>query len=260
MDDYYEPHWTNYLKQFDLPPSYFQDIPKDTSKFCVIVEPREHPLLIPVLKNFMFLLKNKGWGLMIFHGNKNKEFLQKNIGQWKKVYYVNLEIDNFNRNAYNYLFTTSTLWNTIYSVGGKYALLFQTDCLLLKDNVDKYLRYDFIGAPWKKPMHNLKNGFNGGLSLRKVETMIHITSICLPISYEDKDSLQITGLANEDVYFAYHMFTNEKAFQLPSNDIAKTFSIETIYYNDPIGLHKPHSNIFENYKQYTDLLTIKHVL
>ena len=55
------------------------------------------------------------------------------------------------------------------------------------------------------------------------------------------------------------MFTNKKAFQLPSNDIAKTFSIETIYYNDPIGLHKPHSNIFENYKQYTDLLTIKHV-
>ena len=177
----------------------------------------------------------------------------------EKVYYVNLEIDNFNRMTYNYLFTTSTLWNTIYSVGGKYALLFQTDCLLLKDNVDKYLRYDFIGAPWNKPMHNLKHGFNGGLSLRNVETMIHITSICLPVSYEDKESLQITELANEDVYFAYHMFTNEKSFQLPSYDIAKTFSIETIYYNDPVGLHKPHSNIFESYSHYTDLLSKKHV-
>ena len=102
-------------------------------------------------------------------------------------------------------------------------------------------------------MHNLKNGFNGGLSLRKVETMIHITSICLPVSYEDKDSLQITGLANEDVYFAYHMFTNNKAFQLPSNDIAKTFSIETNLLL-MIIMFTLHSNIFENYKQYTDLL------
>lgn len=259
MNKLYEPYWSNYLKQFDLPPSYFQDIPRNTNKFCVIVEPRVHSLLIPVIKNFMTLLKNKGWGLMIFHGNKNQSLIVEHLNEWKNVYYINLKIDDLNRNQYNYLFTTPELWNTIYQVGGRHALLFQTDCLLLKNNVDKYLRYDFIGAPWKKPMHNLKNGFNGGLSLRNVETMIHITSICLPVSYEDKDSLQITGLANEDVYFAYHMFTNEKSFQLPSYDIAKTFSIETIYYNDPVGLHKPHSNIFENYKQYTDLLTIKHI-
>ena len=54
-------------------------------------------------------------------------------------------------------------------------------------------------------------------------------------------------------------FTNEKVFHLPSYDIAKTFSIETIYYNDPVGLHKPHSNIFQDYKNYTELLSKKHI-
>ena len=44
-----------YLQQFDLPASQFQNILKDTNKFCVIVEPRKHSLLGLVIKNFMYL-------------------------------------------------------------------------------------------------------------------------------------------------------------------------------------------------------------
>lgn len=258
MNKLYEPYWSNYLKQFDFPPSYFQDIPKNTNKFCVIVEPRIHSLLIPVIKNFMVLLKNKGWGLMIFHGNKNQSMLIEHLNEWKNVYYINLKIDDLDRNQYNYLFTTPELWNTIYQVGGRHALLFQTDCLLLKDNLDEYIKYDFIGAPWKKPMHNLKYGFNGGFSLRNVETMIRIVSNCLPVSYEDKDTEKITGIANEDIYFAYHISNNEGFFDIPSIEIAKSFSIETMYHDGPVGLHKPHLNIFPNNDNYINMLSKKH--
>ena len=64
--------------QFDLSFNYFQNIPSNTDKYCVIIEPREHSMLIKVIKNFMYLLQNKGWGLIIIHGSDNKKFL-KNI-------------------------------------------------------------------------------------------------------------------------------------------------------------------------------------
>ena len=51
--------WSNYLKQFDLPYQYFQNITSNTNKFCVIVEPRKHKFLIPVIKNVMYLLQKK---------------------------------------------------------------------------------------------------------------------------------------------------------------------------------------------------------
>ena len=54
MDDYYEPHWTNYLKQFDLPPSHFQDIPGNN--LVGVLSLKKDPLLIQI-KNFMFLLE-----------------------------------------------------------------------------------------------------------------------------------------------------------------------------------------------------------
>ena len=107
-------------------------------------------------------------------------------------------------------------------------------------------------------MHNLKYGFNGGFSLRNVETMIRIVSNCLPVSYEDKDTEKITGIANEDIYFAYHISNNERFFDIPSIEIAKSFSIETIYHDDPVGLHKPHLNIFPNNDNYINMLSKKH--
>ncbi len=48
--------WVDYLNQFDLSYNYFQNIPSVTEKYCVIIEPRQHPLLIKVIKNFIYLL------------------------------------------------------------------------------------------------------------------------------------------------------------------------------------------------------------
>ena len=66
MNSEYEPYWSDYLKQFDIDNKYF-NITTNTNKFCVIIEPRIEPNLLLVIKNFMFLLQNKNWGLIIFH-------------------------------------------------------------------------------------------------------------------------------------------------------------------------------------------------
>jgi hypothetical protein len=59
MPSKYEPYWSNYLEKFNKSDEHFQNIPRNTNKFCVMVEPRKHNALIPVMKNFMYMLQKK---------------------------------------------------------------------------------------------------------------------------------------------------------------------------------------------------------
>ena len=45
---------------------------------AIIVEPREHPALEFVLNNFLSTLSDE-WNIIVFHGNKNIDFLKKII-------------------------------------------------------------------------------------------------------------------------------------------------------------------------------------
>jgi len=56
----------------------------------------------------------------------------------------------------------------------KHLLMFQSDSMLCSNaarSVDDFFEYDFIGAPIAE---HLGEGMNGGLSLRKRETMLRI--------------------------------------------------------------------------------------
>ena len=230
----YEPYWSNYLNQFDLPSSYFQNIPDTTTKYCVIVEPREHPYLINVIKNFMFLLRNKGYGLIIFHGTTNESFIKTALDGWPNVKYHNLNKPNLTIVEYNNLYKSISFWDILLMHNCEHALTFETDSVLLKDSIDDYLEYDYIGAPWKDvhPAMNVLTIGNSGFCLRKPVIMKEIitkygnTSIC----------------QNNDGYFAVHLKIYR--YNIPSFEVANTFSVETAYHSDPCGMHKPWLNRF----------------
>lgn len=236
MDSQYEPHWSNYLNKFvDLPDECFQSIPTDTEKFCVIVEPREHPLLKAVLKNFMKLLAPRGWGLIVYHGTKNEEFVNTITGAWKNIYLRNIGVENLPISEYNKLFFTPDFWLSMKEIGCKHALIFQTDVVLLRDNIDDFLEYDYVGAPWNTVL-DWTNGIefpggNGGFSLRNVDSMLE----CL---YR----LPPTHIRNEDGYFSFNCYRLGK--RVAPRDISSTFSVETVYYETPCGLHKPFISLF----------------
>jgi hypothetical protein len=227
MDSTYEPHWSNYLEQFKNLPNehpFFQMIPSKelTQKFCIMIEPREHPLLEAVLKNFMALLSKKGWGLLIFHGTHNQEFVNTIVQDWKQVYLCNLGVENLTTSSYNQLLMNLSFWNQLESFGIKNALIFQTDVVLLQDNVDDFLEYDYVGAPWNPqtaPWCQGKEfpGGNGGFSLRNVSAM--------------KDcvlSHQNTFIRwNEDIFFSVVCHQLHK--RLPPMSISSNFSVETYY-------------------------------
>jgi len=246
MHPNYEPYWSNYLKQFDLDKSHFQNITRNTDKYCVIVEPRIDKMLILVIKNFMYLLQNKHYGLIIFHGTDNKEFLEKNLEGWNNIIYIDINKNNLTIQEYNQLYCSSIFWKILLNIGCKYALTFEIDTVLLKDNIDDFLMYDYIGAPWCIKWLGCLEVGNSGLSLRNVNKMLEITSTC-----------PLYNNMNNDIYLSYWCL--QKKYNIPTIEIAKQFSVETIYYNDPCGMHKPHIDKFPNKQSYIDILSKRYI-
>ena len=242
--------WINYLQQFDLDSSYFQNIPYETNKYCVMIEPRKHELLLKVIKNFMYLLQNKGWGLIIFHGTNNEVYLKDELKEWKNVKYVNMCISNLNIHEYNNILTTTPFWQSLKDMGCIHSFIFQCDTILLKDNVNDFLKYDFVGAPWCIQWYGIQGGFNGGLSLRNVNTMIDVIIHSQPLTFENTNIH-----VNEDIYFAYFMDQFRLKYHLPDREKAMKFSVETVYYHDPIGMHQPHVDKFPSRDEYVRILS-----
>jgi len=224
---HHHPLWNTHLKKYDVSWEYFQYIvsPNQTQNFCVIVEPRQMEELPLVIKNFMYLLQHKNWGLIVVHGTQNEDFIKSRLKGWKNVVFHNLNVENLSLHDYNSLMLNCDFWNTIRGYGCKKALVFQTDTLLLKNNIDDFLEYDYVGAPWT---HSCFSGVlvgNGGLSLRDTEKMILITE-----KYTN-------DVHNEDTFISY--CCSLEGFNVPSLEIAKGFSVESVFYENPMGLHKP---------------------
>ena len=242
MDDVYEPEWSNHLKQFNKPNNKF--IIADNSrveKYCVIVEPRMIELTILAIKNFLYLLQEKQWGLIIFHGTENEDFIKYRLLGIENINYFNIGKSSLEENEYNDLLCSSSFWEKINSCGAKHALIFQSDTLLFKNDLDEFLQYDYVGAPWCIKWMGMLDVGNGGLSLRNVDTMLDISTHCPRLEY----------MKNEDIYFCYWCTIRE--FKVAPLDVAKKFAVETVYYDDPCGLHKPHIDKFGNRELYTRL-------
>jgi hypothetical protein len=248
MTQKHEPEWSNYLEQFELSDEHFQNITNDTNKFCVIIEPRKMDMLIKVIKNFMYLLQNKGWGLIVVHGTDNEEFVKSGLSGWKNVNYFKMNESNLTIPQYNKLLTSTMFWSKLKEeFKCDKALVFQTDALLLKDNVNDFLDYDYVGAPWNTKLLGCLEVGNGGLSLRDVSTMIEITLQFNDYKYR-----------NEDIYFSYHCLNMKK--KVPAFQEAQKFSMESVYYHDPIGVHKPWLFKFNSRDEYIKMLSKKRIV
>ena len=217
--------WNNYIEDY-LKKKYHNMTPLNIPKVnksidcAVIVELRNHEHLETILKNTIFYLPS--FSLHIFHGNNNEEYLKNIIKDWINVKLTNINKSNLVKADYSKLLKSKWFYDQIDSEN---ILIFQTDVILLKNNIDQFLKYDYIGAPWRNSgsTFGIKVG-NGGLSFRKKSKMLYII----------ENATQ--NISSEDVFFSYHC--KKFGFNVPSVEIAKTFSVETIYYDNPFGLHK----------------------
>ena len=198
---------------------------------ALIIEPRKHNALKLVLSNFNQNL-NEDWKFLIYHGNSNKQLIEeitKNNKMDHRCKMISLNIDNLSIDGYNKLFYTEYFYSNINT---EYFLVFQTDTLIsnkYKDNIYKFLNYDYVGAPWKL----INKVGNGGLSLRKKSKMLEML----------KKGGYIKN--NGEVHYEDRFFTNTCGndigieLNVPTIEQAKEFSVETIFSNNSFGLHKP---------------------
>ena len=204
----------------------FSEIPAVSDKFAMIIVAERHMTLEYVLRNVMHFLGN-GWGLQIFVGNKNEEYVRSTTKGWDFVHIENLGVDDINQEEYNDFYKSPGFWQ---KVRGEKILCFDIDTMLCHHGIEEFTEYDYIGAPWPEKIQinpNVRVG-NGGLSLRSRRAMIEICSTC-----------KRNVIPLEDVFFSINLQLRTDEFKLPTVEVAKRFSAETIYYSEPLGIHKP---------------------
>ena len=218
----------------------------ENTKSAVIVEPRRHELLEPVIRNVMHFLP-EDWNLTVICGSDNEEWIRARLPGWK-VRYVNLGVENLTPELHNRLLQQPSFWETVREEA---LLVFQTDsCLLRPIPAHMMTAYDFLGA-WTLNPHEqapiapgVMGGFNGGLSLRSRRAMLDITR---NVDHDSIDSwrrdrglqtlpsMTYFGEIAEDIYFVHGCCMLGK--RLPDRDTACAFSTEAVYSVDSIGMH-----------------------
>lgn len=203
---------------------------KESDKCAVLVDTR-------CLSNFEFVIRQVGrflddsWSMIIFTGNLNYDYVMNICNRISNITVVRMNIDSMTINDYNNMLLSESFWN---GINAEHILIFQGDSLLLRHGINDYLNYDYVGAPWP---HNSPTVIgNGGFSLRKKSFMKKVFkeyNINQAPFYMKHDFLEQVP---EDVYFSYGVtYLNGK---VPSLDDAKKFSVESIYYDNPIGMHQ----------------------
>lgn len=168
-----------------------------------IVETRPMINLAQVIDNHMKKLP-KGTDLYIFTSTQNYYLLDLFPGA-KLIPIQPIRINNYNEMLLNKHFWEHFLkYNRI--------LIFQHDSCILREGIEEFYNWDYIGASWN---WNDKHPGNGGLSLRNPWIMLKVI-----LAYPWNNNL------NEDHWITMHMdqFQIGKLAPIP---IADKFSVET---------------------------------
>jgi len=164
-------------------------------------------------------------------------------------------VQNLDQKTYSELLATKSI---IYDyIQTEYFLVFQTDSLMFKRNIDLFTNllkgdYDWVGAPWLicnyPPTRERDFIGNGGFSLRKTSKMLEI------IEKYNWYTVQNTEYEwREDLFFTKQY--SDIHIKKPSYEAAKGFSVEEVFVSHTFGCHKPwlHSHYSEFVKLYPEV-------
>jgi hypothetical protein len=194
-------------------------------KGAVLVETRLLPDLMKIIENHLLFLP-EDWGFMMFGSKENEKWFHDHFPDCP---FVTLGNKDLQPKDYNIMLTSKWFWEKIPF---DKILIFQHDSRLLKEGIEEFLQWDYVGAPWKFQHH----GGNGGLSLRTKAAMIDIIERNTPYyeTYPDE--------GNEDVWFCnklkyYSIHHPDPLWKLAPRDICTKFCVESIYEMGTLGVH-----------------------
>jgi hypothetical protein len=202
---------------------------------AVLIEYRCLPHLEFLIRNAIIKLGEK-WCHTIICGNLNFKYMVNMCQSISpKIKVINTDYDNLTQYEYSNFLTTHDFWDLLQ---GEKVLIYQEDTLIFKNNIDEFLEWDYIGAPWPDGAnHNSKNVGNGGLSLRSRTVMKEIIDLFdLFHTGERYIGHKTSKLLFEDVYFTKNMVDFNIGL-LADKEPASNFSTEFICNKDSFGGH-----------------------
>jgi hypothetical protein len=130
-----------------------------------------------------------------------------------------------NLQDYNRFMTRASTWEPLIKYDR--VLIFQHDSMILRDGIEEFLEWDYVGAPWKFQEH----GGNGGLSLRNPRKNLEVI--------KHREWSMAHGY--EDVFICNHL--HEVGGKLAPREVCQRFSVEAIFQLGTWGYHQIHSHL-----------------
>jgi hypothetical protein len=227
--------YLNYVRNITLP-----NIKLSLKNEAVLIEYRKFPHIEFILRNNINKLGND-WSHTVVCGTLNYDYVKiivESISQNIKI--IKTEYENLNQSTYSKFMASVEFWNLF---SGEKILIYQEDSIIFKSNINDFINWDYIGAPWPKNQNdNINSVGNGGFSLRTKQCMIDVIN---KISLEDTvfESSTTNYMKNcgmtigpEDVYFSLNMLRYGIG-KVANWDSAYKFSSESFANPNSLGGH-----------------------
>lgn len=214
----------------------------DAKNTIIILDNRENALSV---LSVLFALANiaKGvWKCKVFTSRASYDYYSQYLTRYgvEIVHLEDMENVLFDIDVYNGIMKSPSFWER---VGGDKVLIIQDDGFLMKKGVERFLEYDYVGAPWAdapvnefiKQHVNKDLVGNGGFSLRDVHACKRVTQ-----KYEnEKYALFSNNIVEipEDVYFVQCMV--KEGMKVAPQTAACFFASEQALHPGALGMHKP---------------------
>jgi hypothetical protein len=215
------------IKRIELP-----SIPINTFKEAVLIEFRQMPHLEFLIRNAIYKLKSE-WSHTIVCGNLNYEYMRSMCNYISpNIKVIKIDYDNLSPYQYSELLGSVSFWKLFT---GEKILLYQEDTCIFKSNINDFICWDYIGAPWPPEDNiNSNNVGNGGFSLRTTKCMIDtINKISI---YNAEYNCKYQETPPEDVYFSKTMI-DYKIGNVADFISGYLFSHEAFINEDAFGGH-----------------------
>jgi hypothetical protein len=260
-------HYINYIRQLEIP-----DIELNKINECVYIEYREFPHMEFLLRNSIIKL-GPDWSYSVVCGIENYDYIKKMCALiHKNIRVIKTEYSQLNQSTYSIFLASVEFWNMF---SGEKILLCQEDSCIFNKNIDDFLEYDYIGAPWPFGQNDNAYGVgNGGFSLRTKQIMIDVINKVSILNTEfNSSTLEYIKNSNmtvgpEDVYFSLNMIRYKIGKVAPRN-LASEFSTESIlnlnsfgghnfWINDKYWPHRIFKSIVKTFSPKYDLINLEH--
>ena len=196
--------YIDYMRYIELP-----IIQRNNSYEAVLIEYSCLPHIEFLVRNCINKLGDK-WSHTIVCGNLNYEYMLNIINTINRnIKLIKTDYDTFIPDDYNKLLASHYFWDLLV---GEKIFIYQEDSIIFKNNIEDFLQWDYIGAPFPKEQNDTPNCVgNGSFSLRTKSIMkeilnriSHSETVYNSSTQNYMNNCNLT-YCPEDVYFSKNM-------------------------------------------------------